>query len=390
MLQIEIKARELKNGNRSLYLVYYDGELNFRKKETLNLYLIPDNAPKAKAINNHTLNLAQEIRSERLLNPPTFVKTKQSELEERSESITWLEWCDEFIEYSKSCGNCKKMIDHKNVVKKRIKRYLTNHKQTGILLKDVTSKDIAGLFDYMKNKYRNKGQIKENDGKLADYTLLLFQETVNAIFNKAVRENLIKFNPMTGLLKTEKFHAPDKHREALTVDELKRFLSVETSTPKEEVVQRAFGFACMTGLRLGDMQHLRWCDIKEVNGTRIVSIVQRKTKRPVSVPLNETALSLLPPQPNENSEERIFPLAKKPDFVAMYVRRIKNKAGIDKDITFHCSRHTAATLAITAGAELFTVSKILGHGSLESTQVYAKVDLKSKIEAVNLTDGVFD
>ena len=62
---------------------------------------------------------------------------------------------------------------------------------------------------------------------------------------------------------------------------------------------------------------------------------------------------------------------------------------IDKHITYHCSRHTAATLAISAGAELYSVSKILGHRNLVSTQVYAKVNLEKKIETVNLTNGVF-
>ena len=63
---------------------------------------------------------------------------------------------------------------------------------------------------------------------------------------------------------------------------------------------------------------------------------------------------------------------------------------IDKHITYHCSRHTAATLAISAGAELYSVSKILGHRSLVSTQVYAKVNLEKKMEAVKLTNGVFE
>jgi site-specific recombinase XerD len=61
-----------------------------------------------------------------------------------------------------------------------------------------------------------------------------------------------------------------------------------------------------------------------------------------------------------------------------------------KDLTYHCSRHSAATLAITAGAELYTVSKLLGHGSIVSTQVYAKVDMNTKTETVNLTNGIFD
>ena len=206
---------------------------------------------------------------------------------------------------------------------------------------------------------------------------------------KAVRDGLMAFNPVQELTREERFHAPDKHREYLTADELKRFLAVEPQTFMEEVVQRAFGFSCMTGLRLGDMQRLRWSDIKDVNSVQTVSVIQHKTKRPVAVPLNALALSLLLPRPENGEDGIIFPLVKKPDNVAKYVRRIKNKAGIEKDFTYHSSRHSAATLAITAGAELYSVSKILGHGSIASTQVYAKVNMEKKVEAMNLTNGVF-
>lgn len=247
---------------------------------------------------------------------------------------------------------------------------------------------VSGLFRYMR-EYRNPRQIKSGGGKLADFTLVLFEETVKAIFNKAVREGLIPFNPIQDLAQEERFHAPDKHREYLTTDELKRFLAVETQTQAERTVQKAFGFSCMTGLRLGDMQRLRWSDIKDTGEVLMVSIVQQKTGRPVTVPLNELAISLLPPRPDNGEDSIIFPLVKKPDNVAKYVRRIKEKAGIEKDFTYHSSRHSAATLAITAGAELYSVSKILGHGSIVSTQVYASVNMEKKAEAVNLTDGIF-
>ena len=139
---------------------------------------------------------------------------------------------------------------------------------------------------------------------------------------------------------------------------MKRFLSVEPQTAMERTVQMA-------------------------------SIIQHKTKRPVTVPLNTLALSLLPPRPENGEDGIIFPLVKKPDNVAKYVRRIKTRAGIEKDFTYHSSRHSAATLAIMAGAELYSVSKILGYGSIASTQVYAKVNMEKKVEVMSLTDGVF-
>lgn len=193
------------------------------------------------------------------------------------------------------------MIQHKDVVRRRIEAYLKRAKKTDVLLKDVDRDLVSGLFGYMRS-YRNRKQIRTNGGRLAAYTLVLFEETVKAIFNKAVRDGLIAYNPIQDLSKEERFHAPDKHREYLTADELKRFLSVEPQTFMEEVVQRAFGFSCMTGLRLGDMQRLRWSDIKDVNGVLMVSLIQHKTKRPVAVPLNALAISLLPPRPEDGKD----------------------------------------------------------------------------------------
>lgn len=391
-MKIEIKERKLTGGNRSLYLEYY--ETGFRKRENLHLYLLPDDAPKAKSINRDVYNRAMEIKAERMLNPPTFernnVNNKTSNDNNRKANLTWLEWCDEYIAWSKDCGNCQKMMQHKNIVRKRIAAYLSNKGKENILLKNVSKENINGLFDYMRNEYRNPNQIKNGDGKLADYTLLLFEETVNAIFNRAVRMELIPFNPVHSLTKVERFHAPDKHREFLTPEELMRFLSVETATENERNVQLAFGLSCMTGLRLGDMQHLRWSDVIDNDGIPTIRIIQRKTRRLAVIPLNELALTLLPPHENGNADDLVFHLVKKSDNISKYVRRIKDKAGIEKDITYHCSRHTTATLAITAGADISAVKDILGHGSITSTEVYAKVALEKKIEAVNLFNGVFD
>lgn len=386
-MKVEIKERKLKAGNRSLYLEYY--ETGFRKKENLGLYLIPDDAPNAKKINAEVYAKARGIQAERILNPPSFEKVAESSISERAKTLTWLEWCDEYIEWSRSCGNCKKMMQHKRVVRKRIEAYLTSKGKKKMLLKDVGKKEIAGLFDYMRNEYRNPGQIKSGGGKLADYTLLLFEETVKALFNKAIREDLITSNPIHSLAKEERFHAPDKHREYLTPEELTRFLNVETATENERTVQMAFGLSSMTGLRLGDMQHLRWGDIKDIDGTPTICITQRKTRRLVSVPLNEMALSLLPPREDDSPNSLVFRLVKKSDNISKYVRRIKDKAGISKDFTYHSSRHTTATLAITAGADISSVKAVLGHGSVVSTEVYAKVNLEKKIEAVSLMDGVF-
>lgn len=386
-MKVEIKERALKGGNRGLYMEYY--EKGFRKRENLHLYLIPDDATNAKSINKRTYLKAMAVRSDRILNPPEFDK-KPGQEDGIDCTTTWLEWCDEYIRYSVGCGNGESAMQHKKTARKRIKEYLERKGRTDILLKDVTTEIISGLYDYMRNDYRNPGQIKVRDGRLSDYSLRHFGETINAIFNKALREGRIGYNPLRGLNTLERFHVPDKHREYLTPDELTRFLAVEPATETERQVQKAFGLSCMTGLRLGDVQRLRWDDIKPMGEGWAVSIVQHKTGSPVTVPLNEVALSLLPQRP-ESEDGNVFRLPLKSGRVTKYVRSIRDKAGITgKELTFHCSRHTAATLAISAGAELYSVSKILGHRNLVSTQVYAKVNLDKKIEAVNLTKGFFD
>ena len=386
-MKVEIKERVLPTGNRSLYLEYY--ETGFRKKEYLGIFLAPENSAKARKHNKEALLKAQEIKAQRILCPPDLHSTDGKKQRNSTLKLTWLEWCDEYIRWSEDCGNSRKMLQHKGVVRKRIASYLENRGKKGILLKDVDREVVSGLFDFMRNEYRNPRQIKTDGGKLADYTLLLFEETVKAIFNKAVRSDLIASNPIHDLTKGERFHAPDKHREFLTPEELTRFLNVETATGNERQVQLAFGLSSMTGLRLGDMQHLRWSDIKDIDGTPTICISQRKTKRVVSIPLNDLAQSLLPPRDEGNPDALVYHLVKKSDNISKYVRRIKDKAGIEKDFTYHSSRHTTATLAITAGADISAVKEMLGHGSVTSTEVYAKVSLDKKIQAVSLTDGVF-
>ena len=62
---------------------------------------------------------------------------------------------------------------------------------------------------------------------------------------------------------------------------------------------------------------------------------------------------------------------------------------IDKHITYHCSRHTAATTLLTLGANLYVVSKLLGHSSIQMTEVYAKIVDQKKVETMNLVNNLF-
>ena len=131
------------------------------------------------------------------------------------------------------------MMDHKRLVRRRIEEFLNSVNEPDLRLDKVTTAHISALYDYMR-EYKNERQCKDNDNHLAGFTLMLFGQTINAIFNKAVRDNVIPFNPVQGLSQLEKFHAPDKHREFLTAEELQKFLAVKAETETEWQVQHAF------------------------------------------------------------------------------------------------------------------------------------------------------
>lgn len=95
------------------------------------------------------------------------------------------------------------------------------------------------------------------------------------------------------------------------------------------------------------------------------------------------------PKKRSDKEDVFYQLQITSTTVEVVLAEWMQEAGIQKHITYHCSRHTAATLLLTLGADLYTVSKILGHSSIKMTEVYAKIVDKKKLETVNLVNDIF-
>ena len=112
-----------------------------------------------------------------------------------------------------------------------------------------------------------------------------------------------------------------------------------------------------------------------------------KTKQIVMVPLSENALVWMPSKGIAKMEDFVFSL---PSYFTInsQVKQWAKSAGLEKKITFHMSRHTFATTLLTMGADLYTTSKLLGHQNIKTTQVYAEIVNKKKIETVNLLDKI--
>ena len=133
--------------------------------------------------------------------------------------------------------------------------------------------------------------------------------------------------------------------------------------------------------------NLCWKHIAKNGDDWQVEIIQFKTKKPLYLPLNMSARQWLPEQGESSAEDSCFPQLSYyyHDAITGWVE----KAGIDKPVTYHTSRHTFATLCLTAGIDIYTTSQLLGHTTIRHTQRYARIINSKKEDAVSMLDDVF-
>lgn len=168
----------------------------------------------------------------------------------------------------------------------------------------------------------------------------------------------------------------ESRREYLTVEELNTL----AGTPCERnVLKRAALFSALTGLRHCDIQKIRWKEIQIDGDNARLNFTQQKTKGVEYMPISTQALQLCGEQ--REPEQLIFEDLPDPAWVSKPLKRWIEAAGISKRITFHCFRHTYATLQLSSGTDIYTVSKMLGHTNVKTTQIYAKVVDEKKEKA---------
>jgi len=168
----------------------------------------------------------------------------------------------------------------------------------------------------------------------------------------------------------------ESRREYLSIEELNTLVA----TPCErDVLKRAALFSALTGLRHCDIQKLRWKEISIDGNQARLHFTQQKTKGVEYTPISEQALQLCG-EP-EKPEKFVFEDLPDPSWISHPLKQWIDAAGIKKKITFHCFRHTYATLQLSSGTDIYTVSKMLGHTNVKTTQIYAKVVDEKKNKA---------
>ncbi len=369
---VYLRQRPRRNGTVALYLdICRDGK---RSNEYLKLYLVPERTREDKQKNKETLKLAEAIRAKRVVE----IQSKDFGVDVATHEDAM------FFEVM------RKIIDRKDGTTKtswqnclaHLLRYEPNERVT---FGEITPRWVRGFRDYLDTKAMQWAiDTRKRDVEpkpISQGTKALMFQKFCTVFNIAMREGIIRLNPTAGV---ERFKEPESDREFLTIDELRM---LRKSIPPDKDLADAFFFSCLTGLRWSDIVKLRWREVQEWRaGTRIV-FTQKKTGGLEYLDLNTQAAAMLGERgkPDDLVFPRLGPIQSARITIAAWVR----SAGIDKHITFHCARHTFAVMMLDLGVDLYTVSKLLGHRSIETTQVYAKILDKNKKAAVERIPDIF-
>ncbi|WP_010259834.1 site-specific integrase [Treponema primitia] len=198
---------------------------------------------------------------------------------------------------------------------------------------------------------------------------------------QAVRENVLVSNPAEGI---KSIAVPEPDREFLSLAEVQKLFKTPINGKLGEDVKRAFLFSCYCGLRVSDLKSLSWGDIERTqSGAQIVKR-QIKTKKRVIIPLHNSAWALINDNQIHHHSEPVFPLlaAVKSDTNRNLVPWTQ-KAGIEKKITWHAARRSAASLLHEMGVDVYTIQKLLGHAKVSTTALYTAVSDQSLRKAID-------
>ncbi len=384
---VRIRFKQLSNGNQSIYLDYYTGDVirkeNYvggkRKYEFLKLYLIPERTREDKAKNEVTLALAKAIQSKRIVEVQNDAHGFQNTNKSR---VNLLDYLENIGKQSAEQGSRNYARTVLNTV-----RALRLFRGDYIAFRDVEKEFLSEFTDYLRQMPKaSKYGVLKTGGRLSNNSVVSYYGTLRTAINRAYKEGIITVNPTKEFDFASKVRQEPSRREYLTLDELKTLINTEC---RHEIVKRAFLFSCLCGLRVSDIRKLRWCDLQRSSGRVRIEITMQKTKEPLYLPISDEALKWLPERGEANGSDFIFPLTHE-GTVNDTLQHWAKVAGITKHISFHVSRHTHATMMLTLGADLYTVSKLLGHKNIATTQIYAKIVDKKKEEAIGLIPNLTD
>ncbi len=375
--KVTLRQKPISGSRHSLYLDFYPpiphpetGEPT--RREFLGMYLLdkPKNAID-KQHNKETQQLAEQIRQKREnhINKPeiyTGYEKEQLKIKELGER--------NFVEYFKKLADKRKASNYDNWVSAY--NYLNTFTKGCLKFADLNETFCNDFKDYLlttQSKKSSKTTLSQNSA-------VSYFNKLKATLKQAYKDGLLQtdLNAKIGTIKPA-----EAHRNFLTIEELNSLVKTECNNP---LLKRAALFSALTGLRFSDIQNLVWGELEYIEGNGyFIQFKQQKTKGVEMMPISEQAYSLLgESNPDSNRDtDKVFEGLIYSAYENKHLYQWIGAAGITKNVTFHCFRHTFATLQLSKGTDIYTVSKMLGHRELKTTQIYAKIIDQTKREAAD-------
>ena len=365
---VRLRQRAMPSGNISLYLdIYTNGRRNY---EYLRLYLVPEKTRADKEKNRETLKLADAIRAKRVIEVRNGLYGFQQQFATNTRFFDYYRsLCEKRLgaESRGNWGNWYSCLHH-------LKKY---EKRESITFEEITPEWVQGFKDYLENEavaWGHDYRKRIKDKPLSRNSKVSYFNKLRACLNQAFEERIIAVNPLRGI---EGFKAEEGTRMYLTIDEVKLLAQTPCEYPQ---IKAAFLFSCLTGLRRSDVLRLTWGDVYQQGEFTRIIFRQKKTDGQEYLDITPEAVELMGERGKPT--DHVFTDIHSPTCTNNTIKLWVAKAGIRKDITFHCARHTFATMMLDLGTDIYTVSKLLGHRELTTTQIYARVLDKNKQAAV--------
>lgn len=294
----------------------------------------------------------------------TASKLKNSMVSLDENSKTLMELCDLFItDYEKltaSRGYGMESLMRYRLAKTRMQEYLVDeYKVRDIALSDINKRFLDRFYLWLCTKK-----------KQSNNTATKFIYRCSSIYRVAFDNGWVKANPFNSL----KLHLDKVDRGYLTKAELARLIQKEFSTKRLDLVRDIFVFSCYTGLSYIDVARLTSEMITEwQDGNLWIQTHRQKTKIAVNVLLLDVPKMIIDKYRGEARAGRLLPILSNQKMNS-YLKEIATGCEIDKELSFHMARHTfAATITLSNGVPIETVSKMLGHSNIRTTQIYARI-----------------
>jgi len=371
--KVKLRQKVLKDKKKSLYLDFYPAIPNpktgkLTRREFLGMYLFdkPKNYAD-KTHNKNTLELAQQIRQKRdneLNKPEIYAAFEQERLR-----LQQIGECS-FIKYFKGLADKRTDANQGNWM--AAYGYLIDFTGGTLTFHNLNEKFCNDFKEYLLNTKSKRSDKK----KLASNTALSYFNKFKAALKQSYKDGFLQFDLNS---KVEGIKAEDTKREYLTLEELNQLVKAPCNSP---LLKRAALFSALTGLRFSDIQKLTWQEVEHVKGQGyFIRFRQKKTKGQETLPISHQAFELLGDRGER--EKQVFEGLNYSAYENRHLFQWIGLAGITKHITFHCFRHTFAVLQLANGTDIYTVSKMLGHKELKTTQIYAKVIDQTKRDAAD-------